>query len=85
MSWYRSLSNALTTVFTVGGAGMTVMTVVRLAGTSTVSASVVIVGKKRLQAIPAIVTMRVFMRKDIDELARADIQRPERASEPKAK
>jgi len=65
---------------------MTVMTVVRLAGTSTVSASVVIVGKKRLQkAIPAIVTMRVFMRKDIDELARADIQRPERASEPKVK
>ena len=46
----------------------------------------VIVAIKTLQkAIPAIVTMRVFMRKDIDELARADIQRPERASEPKVK
>lgn len=76
MSWYRLLSNALTMVFIVGGAGTSVITVVRLAGTITVSPSVVIAGITRLQkATPAVMIIRVLMVYDIDEVGGADIRR----------
>ena len=74
MSWYRLLSSALTTVFTVGGAGTSVITIAG-AGTITVSPSVAIAGKRLQKAIPAVVIIRVFMVKDIDELGGADIRR----------
>ena len=75
MSWYRLLSSALTTVFTVGGAGTSVITVARGAGTITVSPSVAIAGKRLQRAIPAVVIIRVLMVKSIDELGGADILR----------
>src|SRR5258706_10864414 len=61
MSWYRSLSKALTKVLTVGEVGTACVTTDQcLAGTVTVCPRVALAVIKRLQkAIPAAVTSRV--------------------------
>ena len=56
------MSKSLTKELIVGGAGTSVITVVRLAGTNTVSPSAVIAVINRLQkAIPAVVIVAVLM------------------------